>query len=650
MQKIFTRYLFGVIAVAFCAMMLAGWLVQSKNAQVHMIDNSRLKLMQVSQTLKANDAELELLTDSLSEDYLTRAHAFAYIIEQNPDVLDSPEELERIKGLLNVDELHVIDENGILFAGTIPKYFGMDFKSTDQTAEFLQILDDPEYCLVQDIRPNGAEQKLFQYAGVARQDQKGIVQVGLAPVRYLEAQKKNELSYLFSIVPVDAGSTIFVVDANTGEFLAHSSEEFLGKSVEDVGFSLEDLADYSNGGFHTFEGRRRFYLIEREGSRYLGIGQKEVDLYKERGEQMKILCVCFLLISCILMVAINHLVKIKIVNGIHRIMGNLSDITEGDLDTVVKVEDNPEFRLLSEKINQMVSSILEATVKVSRVIDMVDMPIGVFEIGKESGEVRATDRLARILGWNRAEQEDNCRDKEHFLAALEQMKLACEREEDDIYLISEEPARWVRIQMNSDESGIFGVVNDVTSDILEKKRIKHERDYDSLTGLRNIAKFRRKINVLLKCEEELGCCAMMMMDLDHFKLMNDRYGHDWGDTYLQFTAKHLMRFEGENGITARRSGDEFCIFVHHFASQEAIIEKLKDFYRELESSLLLFPDGERRTISISVGLAWYGDGRTDYETLMRAADAALYAAKAEGRNTFRCYGEETGQSRGEYIE
>ena len=104
-----------------------------------------------------------------------------------------------------MDELHVIDENGILFAGSIPLYFGMDFHTTDQTKEFLSILDDPDSYLVQEIRPNGYEQKVFQYIGVARQDQKGIVQVGMAPTRMLDAQKRNQLDYIFSRVPVDGG-------------------------------------------------------------------------------------------------------------------------------------------------------------------------------------------------------------------------------------------------------------------------------------------------------------------------------------------------------------------------------------------------------------------------------------------------------------
>lgn len=640
MQKIFTRYLFGVVAVAFCAIMLAGWLVQSKNAERHMIDNSRLKLMQLSQTLKANDAELETLKESLDEDYLTRAQAFAYIIAQNPEVLESQAELEKIKVLLNVDELHVINEEGILYAGTIPKYFGMDFRNTDQTAEFLQILEDPQITLVQDIRPNGAEQKMFQYVGVARQDQKGIVQVGLSPTRFLEAQKKNELPYLFSRVTVEEGSTIFVIDAETGEFLAHSLKKYEGKNIRDIGISLENLDSYSEGEFHTLDGRRRFYVIQREGGRYLGVSQGESILYKERGEQMRILCFCFLLIFLVMQLSINRLVKIQIVDGIHQIAENLSDITAGKLDTVVAVENNPEFKQLSAKINQMVASILEAGVKVSRVIDMVDMPIGVFEIGQDSPEVRGTGRLAKILGWSEAEQEKYFRDKKEFMAAISRIQKNCDREGSDIYLISENPARWVRIQINAVDSGIFGVVNDVTGDVIEKRRIRHERDYDALTGMRKITRFRSKVELLIGDGTDLGSSVMMMLDLDNFKTMNDQYGHDWGDTYLQAAAKQLLKFEGDHGITARRSGDEFCIFLHHMSSKKEILKQITDFFRDMERNPILFPDGTWRTLNLSVGLAWYGKGLTDYERLLRAADEALYQAKAAGRNTFSCYEEE----------
>ena len=114
-QRIFTRYISYVVAAALLAILVLNWGLQGRNARSQMIQNSALKLGQISQTIDNNEVELQNLKESLSEDYLTRAYAFAYIIQQNPSVLESQQEMERIAELLNVDELHVIDENGIPF-------------------------------------------------------------------------------------------------------------------------------------------------------------------------------------------------------------------------------------------------------------------------------------------------------------------------------------------------------------------------------------------------------------------------------------------------------------------------------------------------------------------------------------------------------
>lgn len=108
------------------------------------------------------------------------------------------------------------------------------------------------------------------------------------------------------------------------------------------------------------------------------MGKTSKALYKDRNLQL-FLTMAFLIFACLIMISvINWLLKIKIVNGIHRITDDLSKITEGRLDTVVNVDNNPEFRLLSQGINKMVQGILNATVRVSQVIDVVDMPIGCF--------------------------------------------------------------------------------------------------------------------------------------------------------------------------------------------------------------------------------------------------------------------------------
>lgn len=637
-QKIFTRMFCGVMAVALIFMLTLGYFTQSRNAERHMLENSRLKLDQIARTLETNDAELRELTASLNEDYLTRCRAFAYILQKDPSVLRDQDALNRIKALLNVDELHVINGDGILFAGTVPKYFGMDFRTTDQTAEFLQILDHPGTVLVQEVRPNGAEKKMFQYVGVARQDAPGIVQIGLAPKRLLEAQRRMGIPYVFSHVPVDAGSVLFAVDCQTGRFLAHSNPAHSGKNLSYLGFDLSKMSGTEYYGWDAVDGEKKFYLFRRYGNLALGIGQIEAVLYADRWNEVLFMFFYMLLTTVIVILIINRLMKWHIVDGIHRIMGSLARITDGDLDTVVRVESNPEFQQLSSGINKMVQSILEATVKVTKVIEMTEMPIGVFEFRGDSPRVIATDRLRYVMGWTSREADALYDDKNLFSQALNGIIHNCPCREGGAYQICPAPERWVRIHMASDESGTFGVATDVTKDIQEKQRIEHERDYDPLTGLRNIVKFREDVAVCLNTKG-LGVVAMVMLDLDHFKEINDQYGHDWGDRYLQETAGFLENMGGQR-ITARRSGDEFCLFLYGYTSRSGVLAAIYSLYDEIRSHPLLFPDGAEKSLEISAGIAWRGDGLWDYDSLMKAADCALYTSKQGGRGIVSEYQDE----------
>ena len=636
MQRIFTRYISYVVAAALLAILVLNWGLQGRNARSQMIQNSALKLGQISQTIDNNEVELQNLKESLSEDYLTRAYAFAYIIQQNPSVLESQQEMERIAELLNVDELHVIDENGILFAGSISKYFGMDFHTTDQTKEFLSILDDPDSYLVQDIRPNGYEEKVFQYIGVARQDKKGIVQVGMAPTRMLEAQKRNQLDYIFSRVPVDAGGVLFAIDKDSGEVLAHSDEKMAGSSMEDLGLSEKEIADCRDGGFIRQDGEKIFCVIQEKGSLILGAGENEDQLYDERNTQTLLTFCYLLLVYLVTILVINRLLKYQIVDGMHTIMDDLNEITDGNLDTVVKVDSNPEFRQLSQGINKMVQGILDATVKISKVIDTLDLPIGVFEFNEDNERVMATERIRLVLDWSAEEMDQACRDRNVFREMLEKTLRAALGKRGSDFKIKENPEKWVRIFSTSENGSTFGIISDVTGEVQEKKRLEHERDYDSLTGLCNLDTFRKEVENILD-EKDIGQCAMIMLDLDSFKGINDRFGHDWGDEYLRVCAGFLTECNGKHGLAARRSGDEFWLFLHHYKTKQEIANDMEEFYSCLQQNPVVFPDQSRKTLEISSGLAWYGGGLNEFQTLLKAADYALYDAKNSGKGIMKQY-------------
>lgn len=165
------------------------------------------------------------------------------------------------------------------------------------------------------------------------------------------------------------------------------------------------------------------------------------------------------------------------------------------------------------------------------------------------------------------------------------------------------------------------------AEALERRRIEHERDYDILTGLYNRQAFQRVCETLFSHPEKLGHAALVMTDLDNLKQINDTYGHDWGDQYLRQTGRCLSQSVPSATLCARLSGDEFLLFFYGYSSQEEIRVQLDKLKESLRASTSILPNGSELHISISAGVAWYPEDSTDYNTLKKYADFAMYQVK-----------------------
>ena len=164
------------------------------------------------------------MNENLDEDYLTRARAAEYVLNGQQDTSMDVGQMQYLAKLLNVDEVHVIDENGFIVCSSVSQYIGIDMDDHEQTRAFLALLDsrEEEPYLIQDAMPNAAENKVMKYVGVGRKGMKGIVQVGFEPIRQLELESRNTYEYIFSKFPTDVGEELFVVDRETGAVLGHS--------------------------------------------------------------------------------------------------------------------------------------------------------------------------------------------------------------------------------------------------------------------------------------------------------------------------------------------------------------------------------------------------------------------------------------------
>ena len=162
--------------------------------------------------------------------------------------------------------------------------------------------------------------------------------------------------------------------------------------------------------------------------------------------------------------------------------------------------------------------------------------------------------------------------------------------------------------------------------------------YDSLTGLPNRIFFQERLRDALEAtSERSGCIALMFLDLDRFKDINDTLGHALGDRFLQLFGERLVLLVKNRGIVARLGGDEFVVLVQNCSGETEAREIAEEIIAASERPYRI--EGYEQYLTASIGIAIFpAHGRND-QTLIKNADIAMYRAKAQGRNAYFVYDE-----------
>ena len=169
-----------------------------------------------------------------------------------------------------------------------------------------------------------------------------------------------------------------------------------------------------------------------------------------------------------------------------------------------------------------------------------------------------------------------------------------------------------------------------------ERRIRKLAFYDSLTGLYNRARFAELFQVSIKeAEQAQQKLALLYIDLDQFKWVNDSLGHDAGDQLLIEVANRMKRCLTEEPIIARNGGDEFTILLRNVLSEEEALNAAKSVMASLQEPVSLLEHEVR--ITASMGISLYPDHGTTASVLMKQADTAMYQVKSEGRNNVKVY-------------
>jgi len=165
-----------------------------------------------------------------------------------------------------------------------------------------------------------------------------------------------------------------------------------------------------------------------------------------------------------------------------------------------------------------------------------------------------------------------------------------------------------------------------------EQRLKQASNTDPLTGVSNRRHFMPLLaQEMSRCRRFHHPLALLMLDIDRFKRVNDAYGHPTGDLVIQRVAQACSRRSRDSDVVARLGGEEFAVLLPEAALPGALAyaERVRE---DVEELLLRCPGGREVRCTVSIGVAELGPGDLPEEDLLRRADAALYKAKHAGRN------------------
>lgn len=606
-------------------------MLQVNATETAAMDRANMTLDQIEIILDKNEVDSELLTESLKEGYIIRAQTAAFIV-QNMNMTEI-EDLQEVEEMLQIDEIHFFNTDGVIYAGTEPQYYGLSFDSGEQMSFFKPLLDDKSLVLCQDITPNTGENKPMIYAGVWREDGSGIVQIGLEPHRLIEAQEKNALDYIFSTMPTSNSVTLYAIDKSNGYIVGCSENILLNRSAKNIGIDLS-LLDLSEDFFYTkIEGVSSICVFREYGDTIIGFSQPE-SLLDATVTSSMVLVVLYLGVAAVVMIlSILYIIERSILHNIDLLIDKLKVIANGNLDTKVNIVSSPEFLSLSRHLNSMVSSLLNTTTKLSKVFEVVDVQIAVYEYKSDMNRVLATRRISELLMISDVDMAEMLTDKVIFEEKLNEIRKNVIDAERNIYRIECKQERYVEIETFSDENDEFGVILDVTDDILEKHQLEYERDYDLLTEMLNRRGFYRKVDEIMEGEVDLKHAVMIAFDTDNLKGINDEYGHAGGDVAIQKSAEIIKNIKAEHKLVARLGGDEFEAFIYGAKTKEELIECILEAEKIAQNTCICV-NGVVIPLKMSAGYQFFPDETVDYNEIMKCADNALYEAKRNGKSRF----------------
>lgn len=298
-----------------------------------------------------------------------------------------------------------------------------------------------------------------------------------------------------------------------------------------------------------------------------------------------------------------------------------------------------ELDLLATAIETLNADVRAYAGKFSQLLEMSSISLGAFEFHTQNNQGFISHNFFHVFGDDTPSESLELKDillklqyyqnsaiPETIITSKDSYECICEFFNEG-YL-----NRFVRIKLETSDELIRAFVEDVSIEWREIRKLAYERNHDNLTDIYNRRGFYEQYYSLMKLSPEiLKTAIVIMLDLDNLKLLNDTYGHSIGDLYIKTTAQVLKKYECQNVIVSRISGDEFLVFSYGYQNQLECNEFISKLEKSITSKKICISDDNFYPLHISAGIAYYPKDSIESNELVRFADFAMY----QGKRTFK---------------
>lgn len=356
-MKLTTKILIPIICIIALSVGSLGWFSYNKATQLAlymMKQDMTDTLNSLEKTINDRVEAKKTVQNFVNKQHIALTKLIAKLIEADREILKL-ENMKKLAKELGVAEIHVTDEKGVLTYGNVEDFFGFDFRTSDQARPFLAAIEDKNFVLAQDPTPRGVDNKLFQYIGVARLDQPGVVQIGVEPTVIEEMTARIDLQKLIEGVHLGKNGYVAIIN-DKGVITEHPNKNYIGIDVSQYDWGKEMLNNDEGFIRYEYDGVDSYAKYKKLDNKTIFAAIPVTD-FSDYINSIEKSIIIVLLISIFLASIITYLIVRMLIGGrLNKIVDGMDKVGKGNLTETFENKSKDELGKLSESFNDMINN------------------------------------------------------------------------------------------------------------------------------------------------------------------------------------------------------------------------------------------------------------------------------------------------------